>query len=57
MHEIESLAGPVFSVDSGLAEALAEALDAEMQARTDSFYEAVLAGASDVPMFAPPRVA
>ena len=57
MHEIETLAGFVFSVDAGLAEALAEALDAEMHARTDCFYTAVLAGAPDVPVFAPSRVA
>ncbi|HVF18834.1 MAG TPA: hypothetical protein VNA14_01140 [Mycobacteriales bacterium] len=56
MYELETLAGPVFSVDAGLAEALAEALDAEMHARTESFYTAVLAGAPDVPVFAPLRV-
>jgi hypothetical protein len=57
MYELETLAGPVLSVDEGLAEALAEALNHEMHTRLDGFYAAVAAGAQDVPVFAPSLVA
>ena len=57
MYELETLAGPVFSLDAGLAEALAEALDAEMHTRYESFHAAIAAGAADVPVFAPSLVA
>ena len=57
MYELETMAGPVFSLDEGLAEALAEALNAEMQSRLDNFYTAVASGAKDIPVFAAPLVA
>ena len=57
MYELETLAGPVQSTDSGLAEALAEALNHEMHTRLEGFYTAVAAGAQDVVSFTISRVA
>lgn len=57
MYELDTVAGTVFSVSEGLAEAMAEALAFEHQQRVANLYDAVLMSSDAAEFFTPTLVA